>query len=225
MLITIPGLLDPDALAEIRTSLETVGWRDGRITAGVQAARVKSNRQADLSTRTGADLHRRLYDAITGNAIFEAAAQPRKLSKLMVSRTGEGEGYGTHVDNVLMGSGDTRIRTDLSFTLFLNAPEDYDGGELTIDWAGMVQSMKLDAGSLLLYPSTSLHRVETVTRGERMVCVGWVESLVRTAEQREILFDLANLRANLSKSLPIEAPEQLALAKITANIRRLWTNS
>jgi PKHD-type hydroxylase len=143
----------------------------------------------------------------------------------MVSRTGEGEGYGTHVDNVLMGSGDTRIRTDISFTLFLSDPQDYDGGELTIDWAGMVHSMKLDAGSLLLYPSTSLHRVEMVTRGERMVCVGWVESQVRTAEQREILFDLDNLRANLSKSLPIEAPEQLALAKITANIRRLWTDS
>ncbi|MEQ8556972.1 MAG: Fe2+-dependent dioxygenase [Henriciella sp.] len=225
MLITIPGLLGPQALSEIRSTLDTVGWRDGRITAGAQAARVKNNQQADLSTRSGVALHKRLHDAITGNAIFEAAAQPKKLSRLMVSKAGEGEGYGTHVDNVLMRSGEDRLRTDLSFTLFLSQPSDYDGGELTIDWAGMVHSMKLEAGSLLLYPSTSLHQVETVTRGERIVCVGWVESLVRTAEQREILFDLENLRATLGQSLPHEAPEQLALAKIAANIRRLWVEN
>ena len=225
MLITIPGILSEETLADIKSKLGSVGWRDGRLTAGKQAARVKKNHQADLTTRTGAALHKQLNDAITSNAVFDAAAQPRKISRLMVSCSGEGDGYGAHVDNVLMGAGDSRLRTDLSFTLFLTDPAEYDGGELTIDWAGMVHSMKLEAGSLLLYPSTSLHKVETVTRGQRVVCVGWVESLVRTSEQREILFDLVNLRGSLAQNLPTDAPEQLALAKITANIRRLWVDS
>lgn len=222
MLLTIPSVLDAETLADVRNRVEAVGWQDGRRTAGTQAARVKNNHQADLTTRTGAALHKTLRDAITSHPVFDAAAQPARLSRLIVSRAGPGEGYGTHIDNVLMGSGDKRMRVDLSFTLFLSDPADYDGGALTIDWAGMVHSMKLDAGSLLLYPSTSLHKVETVTRGERIVCVGWAESLVRSGEQREILFDLANMRAQLASSLPQDAPEQLMLAKINANIRRLW---
>ncbi len=225
MLITIPDILDAAALTEVRDLLAKTGWADGRKTAGAEAAKVKRNEQADLSSRTGTALHKRLKDAITKNAVFQAAAQPARISRLLVSRSGEGQGYGTHVDNALMGTGATRIRTDLSFTLFLSDPKDYEGGELTIDWAGMVHSMKLEAGSLLVYPSTSLHRVETVTSGQRVVCVGWVQSQVRTSEQRDILFDLANLKASMRGSLPEGAPEHLALSKVIANLRRLWAES
>ena len=225
MLITIPDILTADALGEVHDLLAKTGWADGRKTAGAEAAKVKRNEQADLSSRTGTALHKRLKDAITKNAVFQAAAQPARISRLLVSRSGEGQGYGTHVDNALMGSGATRIRTDLSFTLFLNDPKDYEGGELTIDWAGMAHSMKLEVGSLLIYPSTSLHRVETVTSGQRIVCVGWVQSQVRTSEQRDILFDLANLKASMRGSLPEGAPEHLALSKVIANLRRLWAES
>lgn len=225
MLITIPDILDASALAEVHSLLAKTGWADGRKTAGPEAAKVKRNEQADMLSRTGTVLHTRLHDAIKRNSVFQAAAQPAKLSRLLVSRSGEGQGYGTHVDNALMGAGANRIRTDLSFTLFLNDPKDYEGGELTIDWAGMVHSMKLEAGSLLIYPSTSLHRVETITRGQRIVCVGWVQSQVRTSEQRDILFDLANLKASLRGSLPEGAPEHLALSKVIANLRRLWSES
>ena len=225
MLITIPEILDAEALAEVQASLKAVAWRDGRITAGAQAARVKKNRQADMSTRTGAALRRKLHHAVTTHPVFEAAAQPRRLSALVVSCAGEGEGYGLHVDNAVMDQGGEKIRTDLSFTLFLSDPESYEGGELTIDWAGMTQSIKLPAGSLVLYPSTTLHRVETVTSGERMVCVGWIESELRTTEQREILFDLANLRASLNARLPEEAGEHLMLSKVMANLRRLWAET
>ena len=130
-----------------------------------------------------------------------------------------------HVDNALMAQGTEKIRTDLSFTLFLSDPESYEGGELTIDWAGMTQSIKLPAGSLVLYPSTTLHRVETVTSGERIVCVGWIESQIRTTEQREVLFDIANLRAALNARLPEEAGEHLMLSKVMANLRRLWAET
>lgn len=225
MLITIPEILDGEALADVQASLKTIGWRDGRITAGAQAARVKKNRQADLSTRTGAALRQKLRHAVTSHPVFDAAAQPRRISHLMVSCSGEGEGYGMHVDNALMAQGTEKIRTDLSFTLFLSDPESYEGGELTIDWAGMTQSIKLPAGSLVLYPSTTLHRVETVTSGERIVCVGWIESQIRTTEQREVLFDIANLRAALNARLPEEAGEHLMLSKVMANLRRLWAET
>lgn len=223
MLITIPNILDAGALTEAKELLAKTGWADGRKTAGPEAAKVKRNEQADLSSRSGAALHTLLNDAIRKNAVFQAAAQPARLSRLLVSRSGEGQGYGTHVDNALMGTGANRIRTDLSFTLFLNDPADYEGGELTIDWAGMIHSMKLEAGSLLLYPSTSVHRVETITSGQRTVCVGWVQSQVRTSEQRDILFDLANLKVSMRASLPESAPEHLALSKVIANLRRLWS--
>lgn len=223
MLITIPDILNAGELDEVRDLLAKTAWADGRKTAGPEAAKVKRNEQADLSSRTGAALHTKLNDAIRKNAVFQAAAQPARLSRLLVSRSGVGQGYGTHVDNALMGTGANRLRTDLSFTLFLSEPDEYEGGELTIDWAGMVHSMKLGAGSLLLYPSTSLHRVEPVSSGQRTVCVGWVQSQVRTSEQRDILFDLANLKVSMRSSLPEAAPEHLALSKVIANLRRLWS--
>jgi len=220
MLITISGVLDPPALAEARALAATLAWRDGASTAGSVAKAVKHNRQADLSSRTGADLRDRLRAAVSVHPVLRAAAQPKRFSNLIVSKTETGGSYGLHVDNAFMGSGPDRIRSDLSFTLFLSDPEDYEGGELSIEHAGFTQGLKLPAGDLVLYPSTSLHEVKPVTSGTRLACVGWIESHVRSAEDREILFDLENLRASLAAQLGPQSAEMLTLAKTISNLLR-----
>ena len=140
----------------------------------------------------------------------------------MISRT-EGEGhYGAHVDNAMMGGGEARMRTDLSFTLFLSDPGEYEGGELMVHAAGMTQSIKGKAGELVLYPSSSIHEVREVTSGTRVVAVGWIESMIRDAAQREMLFDLENLRVSLRGSLPSGSAELLTLDKTIGNLLRMW---
>ncbi|MHA7901515.1 MAG: Fe2+-dependent dioxygenase [Henriciella sp.] len=220
MLITIPGLLDQQALAEARALAATLAWRDGASTAGRMAKAVKHNSQADLSSRTGAKLRDSLMAAVTGHLVLRAAAQPKRFSKLLVSKTEAGGGYGLHIDNAFMGEGAERIRTDLSFTLFLTDPTDYEGGELSIEHAGLTQALKLSAGDLVLYPSTTLHEVRAVTSGTRLACVGWIESHIRSTEDREILFDLENLRASLAQRHDPQSPEMLTLAKTISNLLR-----
>ena len=181
---------------------------------------MKHNAQADLSSRTGSKLRKMLKAAISGHPVLRAAAQPKRFSKLLVSRTETGGGYGLHVDNAFMGDGADRIRTDLSFTLFLSDPDTYAGGELSTEHAGLTQALKPPAGDLVLYPSTSLHEVKPVTSGTRLACVGWIESHVRSAEDREILFDLENLRASLAQRHDPQSPEMLTLAKTISNLLR-----
>jgi PKHD-type hydroxylase len=220
MLITISGVLDEAALSEARDFAATLAWRDGAETAGSVAKAVKRNSQADLSSRTGAKLRDRLKAAISAHPVLRAAAQPKRFSALLVSRTETGGGYGLHVDNAFMGDGADRIRTDVSFTLFLSDPDTYAGGELSIEHAGLTQALKPSAGDLVLYPSTSLHEVRPVTSGTRLACVGWIESHVRSSEDREILFDLENLRASLAQRHAPQSPEMLTLAKTISNLLR-----
>ena len=220
MLLTIGDVLSPDELTQARADLAALSWRDGAETAGANARPVKRNLQADLGSRRGAELRKRLEARLQGNAVLNSAARPARFSPLLVSRTGEGGGYGTHVDNAYMGRGQDRLRTDLSFTLFLSEPDSYDGGELLIDLPGARQCVKLAAGDLVLYPSTSLHGVAQVTRGERTVCVGWIESLVPDPGDRELLFDLENLKAALAARFDAQSPERLTAAKIFSNLLR-----
>jgi len=222
MILTISELLPADTLETIQGDLANLEWRDGRETAGRQARTVKRNEQADLSSPVGRRLRDLLSSTLSGHPVLNAAARPNRFSRLLVSRTGEGGGYGPHVDNALMGRGEARLRTDLSFTLFLTPPEDYEGGELVVHGADSTQEIKAQTGDLVLYPSTELHEVATVTRGSRIVCVGWIESLVADAAQRAILFDLANLQASLRGSLPEGAGERLVLDKTLANLLRMW---
>ena len=222
MLLTLANVVSPEDCAALVERARGLEWRDGARTAGAVAKAVKRNEQANLHTPEGQIIHRTLLEAIEAHPVLEAAARPRRFSRLMISRTGPGGGYGLHVDNALMGRGPARIRTDLSFTLFLSPLEDYDGGALAIDGAGGRQTLRLAPGDLVLYPSTDLHEVEPVTRGERIVCVGWIESLVPDAAQRAILFDLENLRAELRRSLPATSPATLTLDKSIANLLRLW---
>jgi PKHD-type hydroxylase len=222
MILVINALSDPDRLAAIRERIALLEWRDGRETAGAVAREVKRNEQAAMDSTPGRALQEELTRLVADNAVVKAAARPRRFSPVLISRTGVEGHYGPHVDNALMGNGPARLRTDLSFTLFLSPPEDYDGGELVIHAAGMTQEVKGEAGYLVLYPSGSIHEVRPVTRGARIVCVGWIESLLADAAQREMLFDLENLRQSLRQQLPSQSAELLTLDKTIANLLRMW---
>jgi PKHD-type hydroxylase len=192
MILCITDVLDEKALAEIRQRLSRARYVDGGSTAGWSARGVKNNLQMDGADENYRAIIGLLEQALAANDIFAMAALPRSLSRPLISRSDIGMGYGAHVDNAVMG--DPPLRTDLAYTLFLSAPESYDGGALVIEDAEGEQSFKLPAGALVLYPATTLHRVETVTRGVRHVIAGWVQSLVRDPRVREILFDLDRAR-------------------------------
>lgn len=222
MMITLRGVLTPAQVTEITRIVRALNWRDGTMTAGPTAREVKRNEQADLSGATGTVVKKILQEAIEKHPVVRAAAQPRRFSPLLISRTGPGGGYGRHIDNAFMGTSGKRLRTDLSFTLFLSDPATYEGGELAVETPTGEHVAKPPAGDLVLYPSTTLHEVRPVTAGERIVCVGWIESSVRDAAAREILFDLENLRATLATQHPAQSPEMLTLAKTISNLLRLW---
>jgi len=224
MLLTINGVMRPERIEALRADLEGFHWRDGRETTGAVARAVKRNEQADLKAGRGPVWHKELLEAISGHSVVSAAARPKRFTRLLLSRTRDGGGYGAHVDNGLMGSGADRIRSDISFTLFLSDPQSYEGGELTIDTPGAVHSLKPAAGDLVLYPSTTIHEVAPVTGGVRLACVGWIESLVRDPSAREILFDLENLRAELRNKLPANSAELLTLQKTISNLLRYWAD-
>ncbi len=222
MILTIAAIPEADRLAAIAERIALLDWRDGRETAGAAAREVKRNEQAAMDSPAGRALREELSGILADHPVLRAAAQPRRFSPLLISRTGPGGHYGRHVDNALMGKGAARLRTDLSFTLWLTPPGDYEGGELVIHAAGLTQAVKGEAGHLVLYPSGSIHEVRPVTRGERIVCVGWIESLVPDAARRETLFDLENLRASLRRHLPAQSEELLTLDKTIAGLLRMW---
>lgn len=220
-LLTIGNVLSQEELVAAQTTLGSIPWKDGRSTAGQTARAVKDNQQADLKTKEGVQLRKVLADTVLQHPVIAAASRPRRISAVMVSRTSGGGHYGRHVDNAFIGQGETRLRTDLSFTLFLNEPESYDGGELVLHSPMGEQAVKLPAGGLVLYPTSDIHEVRQVTRGERLVAVGWIESSIADASQRALLFDLENLRASLRQTMP-GSEELLTLDKAIANLLRMW---
>lgn len=222
MIVSIAAITEPEKHAEIAALVKALTWRDGRATAGPRAAQVKRNRQAVMTDPAGQALREALLPLIADNPVFQAAARPHRIFPLLVSRTADGGHYGAHIDNALMGAGEARIRSDISFTLFLSDPADYEGGELSIHHAGVAHEVRGSAGELVLYPSTSIHEVRPVTRGERIACVGWVQSLVPDAARREMLFDLENLRASMLQRSNADAQELLVIDKTIANLLRMW---
>lgn len=216
----IAGVLADAQLREVRTLLADQPFEAGARTAGWAAALVKENEQLDPKARHYEKLQQLVIAALAANEVFTLAAMPKTMRPLLFSRYAAGMGYGDHVDNALMGE-EPRIRSDLSFTLFLSAPAEYEGGELVIEDTQGTHAYKLDAGTLVLYPSDSLHRVEKVTSGERHVAVGWVQCLVRDPRQRQILFDLEVLRRQLFQQQGKTAQFD-ALAKSVSNLWRLW---
>jgi PKHD-type hydroxylase len=225
MILVINALSNVEHLAALRARIDLLEWRDGRETAGGVARQVKRNLQAAMGTAAGRRVQDELLPIIAENTVIKAAAQPRRFSPLIISKTEVGGQYGAHVDNALMGKGSARLRTDLSFTLFLTPPSEYDGGELVIHAAGMTQEVKGEAGHLVLYPSASIHEVKPVTRGTRIVCVGWIESVIADLAQRDMLFDLENMRTALRQTLPLQSAELLTLDKTIANLLRMWARA
>jgi len=223
MAFLIPGVLPAPCLKEAQGLIPLLAWRDGKETAGRLAKSQKSNSQADLSTRDGAKLRDLLNRAIVDHPMLQRIAWPHRFSKIIVSRTQEGGGYDWHVDDARMTVRDGKMRTDLSFTLFLSEPSSYDGGALEIHAQSGVDRYKQAAGDLVLYPTKDVHRVAAVTRGTRITCIGWIESTIRGADQRDMLFDLVNLRDTLSQSFAPTSPEILTLSKTISNLIRTWS--
>ena len=193
MMLAIPGLLDAAKVQALRAELlASDAWVDGRATAGWQGAPVKRNLQLDEGSPAAARAQTAVLEALQTHPLFISAALPNRVYPPMFNRYGEGMGFGAHVDGAVRIDPRTglKLRTDLSATLFLTDPGDYDGGELEIADAYGVQAVKLNAGDLILYPATSLHQVTPVTGGERLAAVFWVQSLVREDSRRKILFDL-----------------------------------
>ena len=219
--LQIAAVLGTDDLERIRRTLADAPFQDGKVTAGATAREVKSNLQADgrdAEVRDAAALVRR---ALESNDVFRAYARPVRWSRLIFSRYRPGHSYGTHVDDALMtGDEGVRFRSDLSFTLFLSDPASYTGGELSLDTRTGARQVKLRPGAMVLYASGSLHRVEPVTHGERLACVGWVQSAVRRDDERELLFDVSRVRSSLPPGDP-----RLLLDKVASNLMRMWADT
>lgn len=224
MLLQIPDLLNAEQVRHFQGRLAAADWVDGRVTAGYQSARAKNNAQLPEGSPEARELGDIILAELGRNALFMSAALPQRVFPPLFNRYEGGQAFGTHVDNAIRGIPGTgqRIRTDLSATLFLADPGSYDGGELVIEDTYGVQRIKLAAGSMVLYPSTSLHHVTPVTRGARLASFFWLQSLVRADAQRSILFDLDIAIQRLNGKPGAEA-EAVQLTGVYHNLLRMWS--
>lgn len=223
MLLHIDSVLSAEEAANCRAALEDTEWVDGRVTAGYQSARTKHNMQLPEDHPLARELSDRLVTVLQQNPLFMGAALPLKVFPPLFNRYEGGQAFGTHVDNAIRqvrGTGH-RLRTDLSATLFLTNPEDYEGGELIVEDTYGTQSVKLPAGHMVLYPSTSLHHVRPVTRGARISSFFWIQSMIRDDGQRTLLFDLDMAIQRLAGETP-DHPSAVQLTGIYHNLIRMW---
>jgi PKHD-type hydroxylase len=224
MLLHIPSLIDAAQLAECRKALESADWSDGKATAGYLSSRVKDNAQLPETDAVARRLGEMILDALDKNPLFISAALPLKVVPPLFNRYAGGQSYGGHIDGAVRPVPGTphRVRTDLSATLFLSAPEDYDGGELVIEDFG--KRIKLPAGDMILYSGTSVHHVEPVTRGVRLGAFFWVQSMVREDSRRDVLFQIDTALQELGRDVPgHHSPVRLAGAY--HNLLRLWSDT
>ena len=217
MQLIIANVLSRADLTIVRNALKRARFVDGRATAGFAARLVKNNQQVDAADHSIEAIRKLVTERIAKNELFKLAVRPKTLSPLMFARYERGKNYGSHVDDPLMNG----MRTDVSFTLFLSDPKTYSGGELVIESAAGEDSVKLPAGAMVIYPTTALHRVAKVTKGQRLVCVGWARSLIRDAAQRELLFDLDTARRRMFARGGKSADYDL-VSKSLANLMRMW---
>ncbi|HEX5704168.1 MAG TPA: Fe2+-dependent dioxygenase [Pyrinomonadaceae bacterium] len=226
MLLQIPEVLTGEQLAKCRKLLETDGWVDGLITAGHQSARTKDNLQLPEDCDEAKQIGNVILAALEENPLFMSAALPLKVFPPLFNRYQNGHSFGNHVDNAIRQVTGTphRVRTDLSATLFFSDPDDYDGGELVVEDTYGVHSVKLAAGHLILYPSSSLHHVRPVTRGARTASFFWIQSMVRDDGERTILFDLDVAIQRLMSDVP-EHPSIVALTSLYHNLLRRWADA
>jgi PKHD-type hydroxylase len=226
MLIAIPNVLTPEQVAESRSQLEAAEWVDGRATAGHQGARVKDNQQLPVDSPVARQVGQAVQKALAANPLFMSAALPLHILPPMFNRYSGGQTFGNHVDGsirVVPGTGH-RIRTDLSCTLFFAGPEEYDGGELIIEDTYGSKSVKLPAGHMILYPSTSLHQVTPVTRGTRLCSFFWLQSMIRDDGRRRLLFEMDVAIQRLGAENAAH-PSVLQLTGVYHNLLRQWAET
>ena len=219
MIFKISDFLTPEELEYVTSSLAQAEFVSGKLTAGWHAKLVKNNQQLKYNEPKVQELKEIIKKALSRNALFQTAVRPKIVHSILFSRYDMGMSYGRHIDNALME--DSFLRSDISFTLFLNSPSTYEGGELVIEEADDEKAYKLEAGAMIVYPSTTLHRVDPVTSGTRLVVVGWIQSLVRDASEREILFDLDTARRVIFAK-DGKTPEFDLISKSVANLLRKW---
>ncbi len=226
MLICISNVLSKAEVAEFRRVMDASAWEDGRSTAGAQSVLVKRNEQLPPDSEVARKLGNRIISALTANPRFLSAAVPQHIFPPLFNRytAADGHHFGIHVDNAIRGDRLTglRIRTDLSVTLFLAEPEEYDGGELVIEDLYGSHEVKLPAGDLVLYPASSLHMVTPVTRGARVASFFWLQSMIRDAHARSMIFDLDTAIQALAERLGRDDPETVKLTGIYHNLIRHW---
>lgn len=222
MLLQIPQVLTSEQVAKAREVLAAADWVDGKVTAGFQSALAKNNRQLPEDCVAARELGAMVTTALASNLLFLAAALPAKVFPPLFNAYEGGEAFGDHVDNAIRQKGDLRIRTDLSATLFLSEPDSYDGGELVVEDTYGVHAVKLNAGDLVLYPASSLHRVEPVTRGVRLAGFFWVQSLVRDDARRTLLFDMDLAVQRLGQQVGQDDASVVSLTGAYHNLLRMW---
>ena len=226
MLLAVPDVLSADEVANARSLLDGARWVDGSVTAGHQSARAKDNLQLDAAEPAARQIGEMIVAALERNALFIAAALPLKIFPPLFNRYEGGQSFGVHVDNAIRQVPGTphRVRTDLSATLFLSSPDEYDGGELVVDDTYGMHEAKLPAGHLILYPASSLHHVKPVTRGTRLASFFWIQSMVRDDAARTLLFDLDLAIQQVNRELP-ERPVSIQLTGVYRNLLRRWADA
>jgi PKHD-type hydroxylase len=224
MLLPVPEVLSADQVARFRDRLDAAPWVDGNITSGHQSARAKYNEQVKEDSPEARELGEAVLAALGRSQLFFSAALPKQVFPPLFNRYREGMTFGSHVDSAIRthAASRTRIRTDLSATLFLSAPEDYDGGELVVEDTYGTHQVKLPAGHMILYPATSLHKVNPITRGARVASFFWIQSMVRDDAQRTLLFDLDMAIVRLTRERPDDAA-LVSLVGVYHNLLRMWT--
>jgi PKHD-type hydroxylase len=222
MSVILQQVLGPEDLERVRRDLTQLTWTSGKRTAGAAARGVKENLQADGADPRVQALERFVVDALRRHPLFEIAARPARLTRVIFSRYEPGMTYGAHTDDALMGAGEDKLRTDLAFTIFLANSNSYEGGALVIGSALGEQQIKLEAGDAILYPAGSIHHVAPVTNGARLAAVGWVQSFIPDAAQREVLFDLSVSRSRLAQA-GVAREDLLPIDKSISNLLRMWS--
>ena len=224
MLICVPDVLSKADVADFRAAMDAADWEDGRSTAGAQSAMVKKNEQLPPNGELARQLGEAVIKVLVANPLFVSAAIPKQIFPPLFNRYGVGQHFGVHVDNAVRGDHLTgaRIRTDLSVTLFLSEPDEYDGGELIVEDYYGSHRVKLPAGDLVLYPATSLHAVTAVTRGVRLASFFWLQSMVRDGHARSLIFDLDTAIQGLVQRVGRDDPELVKLTGIYHNLIRCW---
>lgn len=223
MLLTISNVFDANKLENIRATIADNPFIDGRATAGKVAQKVKNNEELQAKRQQAEYLDQLIMGTLANNSKFREAVLPHQVAQPVIARYTAGMSYGDHIDDPIMGGAGMHFRTDVATTVFLNEPDQYDGGELVINSAFGEQKIKLAAGSVVTYPASSIHRVSEVTRGERLVAVTWIQSMIRDAAKRELLFELSQAR----NSLQAEDANSDIAKKVDhsyVNLIRMWSD-